>query len=374
MVVLGGGGRARRAPGGRARGPGTRGQARHGQRPAGAVHARPAPARRAAREPSPERDPGRAVGDRARERLAAEHRAQPALDLPCPAGSRAGAVRRVAPARADDAGDLRRRPRAREDTDRRHAPRVGRPRLDAVGHAGVGVPDGPRRPADRGLGAGAGVGRQLARRAVGGRPERRPDPGPGGPCAAGAHRRLRRAPRAPQGPAGPPPRVARDPPPNRRRPRRRRRRPVGRTAPADPARRARHRDPDRRLPLAGRPDRPPLLDEGPARAVARRGELRDGAHAGVRVRDAGRRLGHRGIPGSGDARDRDPRAAGRRGGSRLRRREPARRRASPRRDGRGRAAVRGGALRVAPTSHGGSRRSTSASSRDDRSTREEVAA
>ena len=66
VVVLGGGRRARGAPGRRARGPGARGQARDGQRPSGPVHPCAPPARRAAREPAPERDPGRAVGDRAR--------------------------------------------------------------------------------------------------------------------------------------------------------------------------------------------------------------------------------------------------------------------------------------------------------------------
>ena len=50
----------------------------HGQRPARTVHARAAPAARAARRAAGGRDPGRALGDRAGERLAAEHRPQPA--------------------------------------------------------------------------------------------------------------------------------------------------------------------------------------------------------------------------------------------------------------------------------------------------------
>ena len=52
VVVLGRGGRARRAPGRGARGAWARGPARDGQRPTGSVHARPAPARRAARQPA----------------------------------------------------------------------------------------------------------------------------------------------------------------------------------------------------------------------------------------------------------------------------------------------------------------------------------
>ena len=88
---------------------------------------------------------------------------------PGQARARARAIRRPASARADDAGDLRRRARPRAGADRRDPPRVGRARLDARRHARLGLPDGPHRPADRRLRAGARVGRPLARRAVGGR-------------------------------------------------------------------------------------------------------------------------------------------------------------------------------------------------------------
>ena len=48
------------------------------KRPAGQLHARAPPAARPARRAAAGRDPGRALGDRPRERLAAEHHPQPA--------------------------------------------------------------------------------------------------------------------------------------------------------------------------------------------------------------------------------------------------------------------------------------------------------
>ena len=71
--------------------------------------------------------------------------------------------------------------------------------------------------------------------------------------------------------------------------------------------RTRHRD--RRVPLPGGPHRAALLDEGAHRALARRRELRHGAHARVRVRDASRRLRHRGLSRRRHSRDGDHRAA-----------------------------------------------------------------
>ena len=106
MVVLGGGRRARRAAGGCTRGARSRRASHHGQRPAGPVHARAASARRPPRRASGERDPGRPLGDRPRERLAAEHRPLAALGLPHPARARARALRRAPSPRADDPVDL----------------------------------------------------------------------------------------------------------------------------------------------------------------------------------------------------------------------------------------------------------------------------
>ena len=70
---------------------------------------------------------------------------------------------------------------------------------------------------------------------------------------------------------------------------------------------------------AGRPDGGAQLGEGARRAVARRGELRDGADARVRVRDAGRRIRHPRLPRRDDARD-----VGRRHARRPARRSPRR--------------------------------------------------
>ena len=210
-----------------------------GERPARAVHPSAPPPGREARRPSGERDPRRAVRDRPRERLAAEHRAQPPLDLPDPPRPRARAVRRAPPARADDPGDLHRGPRARADADRRDAPRLGRPRLDAARHARVGLPDGSRRPADRGVRARPRVRGRVARRRLRDRPERRAPARAGRPRRPRAHDRVRRPARAAKGPPRPSPRVARDPSPNGRAARRRGRRSARRAPPPDPRRRSR---------------------------------------------------------------------------------------------------------------------------------------
>ena len=107
-------------------------------------------------EPAAGRDPGRPLGDRAGERLAAEHRSS--ARARCRASSdvaRARALRRPAPPRADDAGDLRRGARARDAA--RSSPPSTR-RASSAGcarHAALGLPDRPDRPPDRGLRAGA---------------------------------------------------------------------------------------------------------------------------------------------------------------------------------------------------------------------------
>ena len=129
-------------------------------------------------DPPDERDPGGTLGDRAGERLAAEHRALAALVLPDGARARAGALRRAAPARADDADDLPDGAHPRTLPARRDLPRVGRARLDEVRRAGVGVPDRPHRPPHRGLRAREGVAEPLAARGVRGDPERRARPEP----------------------------------------------------------------------------------------------------------------------------------------------------------------------------------------------------
>ena len=115
--------------------------------------------------------------------------------------------------------------------------------------------------------------------------------------ARGAHR-VRRPARAAQGPAGAAARLAGDPAgapgrgcawsaPTRS--------PSGSLRAAARAGRGRRRA---RLPLAGRADCGAAPREGARRAIARRRELRDGAHTRVRVRDAGRRLGHLRATGS----------------------------------------------------------------------------
>ena len=75
--------------------------------------------------------------------------------------ARARAVRRAAPARADDAHHLHGGDGLGAVSDRRHLPRFRRAWLAARGPAGVGLPDGPDRPADRGLRRGPRVGFAL---------------------------------------------------------------------------------------------------------------------------------------------------------------------------------------------------------------------
>ena len=48
-----------------------------------------------------------------------------------------------------------------DGSDRRHAPRVGRPRLDEARDPGLGIPREPHRPADRRLRARARIGRRA---------------------------------------------------------------------------------------------------------------------------------------------------------------------------------------------------------------------
>ena len=167
VVVLGRRGGACRASGGRSRGAGPRGAACHGERSSRPVHPGPPPARRASRRSARERHPGRTVGDRPRKRLVAEHRAEPPCVLPGPPSARARAVRRPPSARADDARDLRRRPRRGQDAHRGDAPRIRRPRLDAARNDRLGLPDGPRRPAHRSVRAGPRVGRGSGSAATG---------------------------------------------------------------------------------------------------------------------------------------------------------------------------------------------------------------
>ena len=73
---------------------------------------------------------------------------------------------------------------------------------------------------------------------------------------------------------------------------------------------------DRRLPQPGRAHRRASRREGDGGAVAGRGELRHGAHPRVRLRHAGRRLGHRRLPRGDRARNGRARAAARSGRAR----------------------------------------------------------
>ena len=78
-------------------------------------------------EPPPRRDPGRPLGDRAGERLAAEHHPQPALVPRIKQVLEREQLRRAPCARADDARSPSRRPRSPWlAPDRRDVPRVGR--------------------------------------------------------------------------------------------------------------------------------------------------------------------------------------------------------------------------------------------------------
>ena len=186
----------------RARGP--RRQDHHRERPARHVHARAAPAARPPRRPAAGRDPGRPHGDRAGERLAAEPRAS-ARSVPFRLKRvfARGAVRRPAPARADDAGDLRLR-----------RSRVAKCALVATWHAAgeldwmrFGLPfwgflldriDHRIAVSDAGARSRRSAGSRTGLR---GDPERRPDPAGGRPGEPRELDRLHRPPRPAQGDA-----------------------------------------------------------------------------------------------------------------------------------------------------------------------------
>ena len=68
-----------------------------GNDPPRPVHARAPSAARATRTTAARRDPDRTLGDRSRQRHAAEHHPQPALDLPYSHGARTGTLRCRAP-------------------------------------------------------------------------------------------------------------------------------------------------------------------------------------------------------------------------------------------------------------------------------------
>src|SRR5581483_3991081 len=182
------------------------------------------------------------------------------------------------------------------------------------------LPARPDRLPDRRLRAGATLRRALARRHLRGAAERRPAPTerrrrrPRGP------RRVRGAARSAQGAAGAAQGVAGAPPAHRRAAAAGRRRPTRRPAPARPAARLRRGDRRARLPAAGRADGGARPRQGARRAVDRDGELRHGADPRLRVRPAGGRLGHPGLPRRDDAGHGRARSAGRSGAPR--RREP----------------------------------------------------
>ncbi len=309
LVVLGRRGRARRAPGRSAQATRARRAPGDGERSAGELHARPAPSPRPSRGASARGDPGWAIRDRAGERSAAEHRPEPAHSRARQARAGERALRRAAPARADDAGDLRCGARARAMPHGGHVPRLRPAALAIARQACVGVPGGPDRPSDRRVRAIAGDRDPTPRRRVRADPERRPDPRAGGAGRARAPHRLRRQARAPEGPAGAPARVAGDPPADRGSPARGRCRADGRPAPARAAARLRGGDRHPRLPLTGGADRRAALREGSGRALPRRRKLRHGAHARVRLRDARRRLGHPWLSGRHGAERRSARSA-----------------------------------------------------------------
>ena len=127
--------------------------------------------------------------------------------------------------------------------------------------------------------------------------------------------------------------------------------------PAHARRRRRHRR--ARLPLAGGADGRAAAGEGAGRAVDRRRELRHGADARVRVRDAGGRVRHPGVRGVDDAETGGAVPAGRRAGAWPTRSSAARGRAAAAR-ARRRGAARSRASGTRGTrSPGGSSRSTS---------------
>ena len=235
LVVLGGRRRARGAAG-RGAAPARRRDAHdHRQRPARQLHARAAPALGAPRHAAAGRHPGRPLGDRARERVAAEHRALAARDRAGITRARERALRRAAPPRADDAGDLRRRARAREGPGRRDLPCARRPRLDEARACRCGASSStgsttasPSPP----------HARDTANSWLPGDYEIIPNgvliPSDGRPARPRAPDRLRRAAGAAQGAARAAPRMAGDPPAHRRAAAHRRRRSARSSAAAAP--------------------------------------------------------------------------------------------------------------------------------------------
>ena len=168
----------------------------------------------------------------------------------------------------------------------------------------LGLPDRPDRPPHRRLRAGAGVAEPVAARRVRGHPERRARPGVGARRRSRAPGRLRGPAGAAEGAAGAAAGLAGHP----------RRTGLRLTvAGADPLavrlllsaaprRGRRHRR--RRLPEPGRAHADAARREGARRPVDRTGELRHGAHAGVRVRAARRRVRHPRLPRGAHARGR----------------------------------------------------------------------
>ena len=170
------------------------------------------------------------------ERDAPEHHPQPALGLPDQAGARARALRRRAPARADDADAVHRDARDVHRADGRHVPRERRPRLDEVRASPlwgfladrldhrIAVSERARESAERWLPGDYEIvpnGVLIP-----------PDAEPGGPREP---RRLRRPARGPQGPARPAPGLAGDPRAHGRDAAHLRRRPACRAAADDAA-------------------------------------------------------------------------------------------------------------------------------------------
>src|SRR5581483_3759541 len=317
-----------------------------GKRPAGEVHAVPAPAQRPARAAAGGDRPGRPLGRRPGERLAPEHHPLAEHRRPDPADPRRGAVRHGEPARAADARDLRRHARDRAVPGRRHASRARQPRLDALRPPLLGLPDGPRRRAHRRLADGGRVGRALAAGRLPSHPERRLRAAGSRSRRPRPRDRLHRPARSAQGPADSAARLAGDPPRDRREAAAHRYRPA--PVPAHPLapslRRGRHRR-ARDRPERGAHARAPAR-EGARHAGDRAGELRPCARRGARMRDTGRRLQHSRLRRGLDARVDDARTAVRSRRARRRGRRPAVGRGAPRRDGPRRACARARELRL----------------------------
>src|SRR5581483_7900467 len=265
---------------------------------------------------------------------------------PDPARARGGAVRRRAPARADDARRLRGHARVRRLPDRDDAPRLGRPRLASLRHPLLGVPARPGRRAHRRLAGGRAVRQPLAARRVPDRPERRSHPRPRRPQRPRPHRRLRRTARPAQGARRPVAGVAAHPPGNRRAPAADRHGPAAVPAAADapPLRRDRHRRAGDRPQRGANPRA--AAGEGVRLAGPRPGELRPRRRRGVRMRDARGGIEHPRVCRGRDTRVGAARHPGRPGRARRRGRRRPLRRGAPRRDGPRRARARGRELLV----------------------------